>query len=283
MKNFIFNLLICLLFFGGLGVILYPAVSNRINEKRQSSVIAGYKQIVDEAGDEQRAKELEKAREYNKRLLSVLSAADSSAIGQSSEYLGTLNISGDGVMGVVDIDKINVHLPIYHGASDSVLQVGAGHLPETSLPVGGESTHAIISAHTGLPSAKLFTDIDELEIGDMFKITVLDEELVYRVDKIRIVEPYDTSDMRIISGKDYVTLLTCTPYGINTHRLLVRGERITAEEAEKAGFFVETDGVFLDKTLLIPFAVIPADFIYLLWMISKTGKRSGKKKPVKTR
>lgn len=257
--------------------MLYPAVSNRINEKHQSSVIANYKKIVDEAGDELRAAELEKAREYNKNLFSLLSTMDSNEIGQSSEYLNTLNLSGDGLMGAIDIDKVNIHLPIYHGASDTVLQVGAGHLPETSLPVGGEGTHAIISAHTGLPSAKLFTDIDELEIGDMFKITVLGEELVYQVNQIKVVEPYDTGDMRIIKGKDYVTLLTCTPYGINSHRLLVRGERITLEEAEKAGMFIETDGVFLDKTLLIPFAVVPADFIYLLWIIAKTGKNRKQK------
>lgn len=281
MKNFLFNFLICLFFFGGLVVMLYPAISNRINEKHQSSVIANYKKTVDEAGDEMRAEELEKAREYNKNLLSMLSYKDSSLIGQSPEYLGTLNLSGDGLMGVIDIDKINVHLPIYHGASDSVLQVGAGHLPETSLPVGGEGTHAVISAHTGLPSAKLFTDLDELEEGDMFKITVLNEELIYKVDQITVVEPYETSNMRIIAGKDYVTLLTCTPYGINSHRLLVRGERITVEEAEKAGFFVETDGVFLDKTLLIPFAVVPADFIYLLWIIAKTGKKRKQETQIK--
>lgn len=272
MKNFIFNFFIILLFFGGLGVMLYPAVSNRVNEKHQSSVIANYKKIVDEVGEERRAAELEKARKYNSELLAWLSTVDSSVIGSSPKYLNTLNLSGDGLIGAIDIDKINVHLPIYHGASDSVLQVGAGHLPETSLPVGGESTHAVISAHTGLPSAKLFTDLDELKIGDMFKITVLNEEFVYKVDQIKIVEPYETGNMRIIEGKDYVTLLTCTPYGINSHRLLVRGERITLEEAEKAGMFVETDGVFLDKTLLIPFAVIPADFIYLLWIIAKTGK-----------
>lgn len=228
-----------------------------------------------------RAAELEKAREYNRNLLSWLATADSSAIGDSPRYLGTLNLSGDGLMGAIDIDKINVHLPIYHGASDSVLQVGAGHLPETSLPVGGESTHAIISAHTGLPSAKLFTDLDELEIGDMFKITVLGEELVYQVDQIKVVEPYETGNMRIIQGRDYVTLLTCTPYGINTHRLLVRGARVTLEEAEKAGMFVETDGVFLDKTLLIPFAVVPADFIYLFWIIAKTGKKRKQETDVK--
>lgn len=273
MRNFIYNVLIVLLFFGGLGVILYPAISNRINEQHQSSVIANYKQVIDEVGEERRAEELEKARKYNKDLLSLLSVTDPDTIGESSEYLSVLNLSGNGVMGSIDIDKINVHLPIYHGASDSVLQVGAGHLPETSLPIGGEGTHAIISAHTGLPSAKLFTDLDELKNGDMFKITVLNEELVYQVDQVRIVEPYETSNMRIVEGKDYVTLLTCTPYGINSHRLLVRGERIATEEAEKAGFFVETDGVFLDKTLLIPFAVIPADFIYLLWIIAKTGKK----------
>lgn len=278
MKNFILNVFIVLLFFGGLGVILYPAVSNRINEKHQSSIIANYKKVVDELGEEQRAAELEKAREYNEELLTWLSTVDPDTISDSPKYIGTLNLSGNGVMGSIDIDKINVHLPIYHGASDSVLQIGAGHLPETSLPVGGKGTHAIISAHTGLPSAKLFTDLDELAVGDMFKITVLGEELFYQVDQIKVVEPYETANMRIIPDKDYVTLLTCTPYGINTHRLLVRGERVSLEEAEKAGMFVETDGVFLDKTLLIPFAVIPADIIYLMWIIAKTGKKRRQEK-----
>lgn len=273
MKNFLFNALICLLFFGGLAIMLYPAVSNLINEKHQSSVIAVYKQEADAVGAAQRAAELEKARRYNAELLTKLSVMESDALERSAEYLNLLNLSGSGVMGSIDIDKINIHLPIYHGTSESVLQVGAGHMAVTSLPVGGENTHAIISAHTGLPSAKLFTDLDELKIGDMFKINVLDEILVYKVDQIKVVEPYDTADMRIFEGRDYVTLLTCTPYGINSHRLLVRGARIPYEEAEKAGLFVEIDAVYLDKTLLIPFAVIPADLICIVWILSKSGKK----------
>lgn len=249
--------------------MLYPAVSNLVNEKHQSSVIAGYKQEADAIGAEQRAAELRKAQQYNAELLSMLSVMETDEIEHSEEYLNRLNLSGSGVMGSIDIDKINVHLPIYHGTSDSVLQVGAGHLAVTSLPVGGGGTHAIISAHTGLPSAKLFTDLDELKTGDMFKINVLDEILVYKVDQIKVVEPYDTADMRIFEGKDYVTLLTCTPYGINTHRLLVRGVRIPYEEAEKAGLFVEIDAVYLDKTLLIPFAVIPADLVCIFLILSK--------------
>lgn len=261
--------------------MLYPSVSNYINQKHQTSVITNYKKAIDEVSEERCAEELEKAREYNKRLPSLLSSDEIVTIHNSPEYLNILDISGNGVMGSIDIDKINVHLPIYHGTSNNVLQVGAGHMPETSLPVGGESTHCIISAHTGLPSAKLFTDLDKLETGDIFMINVLNEELAYKVDQIKVIEPYETDNMRIVGGKDYVTLVTCTPYGVNSHRLLVRGERITLEEAELAAAFFENDGAFVDKALLIPFVVVPVDIIYMMIIFSKSGKkpkrRSGKK------
>lgn len=278
MKNFLMNALICLLFFGGLGVILYPSVSNWVNDRNQSGVMVGYQHEVDELGEKKRLEELEKAHAYNKNLLSLLTKMENADIAQSEEYLSTLDVTGDGIMGTIDIDKINVHLPVYHTASNSVLQVAVGHLPETSLPVGGEGTHAILSAHTGLTSAKLFTDLDELVVGDMFKINVLGEVLVYQVDQIKVVEPYDTGDMRIFDGKDYVTLLTCTPYGINSHRLLVRGVRIPYEQAETIGVLAGTDAVFVDKTLLLSFVVGPVVVIYFIYVVMTTPLKVKKKR-----
>ncbi len=270
MKKIILNVLIGLLFIGGGAVMLYPAISNYMNEGRQSDVIANYQQMIDSAGEAERAEEMEKAHAYNTEVLPALSAEGAAQIEQNAAYQSILNLSGDGVMGVLDIDRIDIHLPIYHGTSDAVMQVGVGHLPETSLPVGGEGTHCVLSAHTGLPSAKLFTDLDEMREGDIFKITVLDEVLVYQVDQIKIVEPDDTGDMHIVEGKDYVTLLTCTPYGINSHRLLVRGVRIPYEEAKAQGLLAETDAVFLDKTLLLPFAIVPVVLIYFIWTLFRT-------------
>lgn len=276
MKNFLINGLLLLIFLGGLGVLLYPAISNMINERNQSKVITHYGEKIDLLAEEERASALQAAYEYNEKLPSLLSKEDSVSIAEGKLYNQTLNTTGDGVMGVLNIDKINVNLPIYHSASEDVIQVAVGHLPATSLPVGGRNTHAVLSSHTGLPSAKLFTDLDKLETGDMFTITVLNEMLVYQIDKITIVEPDDVTDLRIFENEDYVTLVTCTPYGINSHRLLVRGTRIEPEEAEKAGLFIETDAVFLDKTLLIPFAVIPVVVIYFFLVALKTADKRKK-------
>lgn len=281
MKNFLINSLILLLFLGGLGVLLYPTVSNMINERNQSKVITRYEESIDLMAEEERAAALQAAHDYNANLHSLVAQQDSESIEASALYNETLNIGGSGVMGSLSIDKIRVNLPIYHGTSEEVLQVAVGHLPATSLPVGGESTHAVLSAHTGLPSAKLFTDLDQLEEGDVFTITVLNEMLVYEVDQILVVEPEDTAELRAVEGEDYVTLVTCTPYGINSHRLLVRGTRIFLTEEEAADLFIETDAVFLDKTLLIPLAVFPVVIIYFFWVAVKTGDKSKNKQKVR--
>lgn len=274
MKNFLINAVLMLVFIAGLAILMYPSVSNMINERNQSTVITQYKQEADELAVEERKRILAEARAYNENLPTLFATEDSESIAASALYNNTLNAGGNGVMGVLHIDKINVNLPIYHGTSESVLQVAVGHLPATSLPVGGVNTHAVLSAHTGLPSAKLFTELDKMELGDMFTITVMDETLVYKIDDISVVLPHEVDALRIFKDQDYVTLVTCTPYGINSHRLLVRGTRIQLEEAEEIGLFVETDAVFLDKALMVPVAVIPVIIVYFVWVAVRTsGKR----------
>ena len=215
-----------LLLLVGLGLILYPLLSNYFASGEQSAVQAQY---VDEVSAMENAKieaELEAARLYNEALLSV---QDTDEV-KLRAYDELLNFAGNGVMATLEIPAIDVELPVYHGIGEDVLQKGAGHMPGTSLPVGGESTHAVISAHSGLPAARLFTDLDKLEKGDLFYIHVLGETLCYEVDQIVVTIPSDTEAIQIEKGQDYVTLLTCTPYGVNTHRLLVRGRRTEAPE-----------------------------------------------------
>ena len=243
MKKKTYKILIVIIFLAGLSLLLYPFVANQWNNYRQKQLISDYDSIVsaeDAAGEIDYAAELEKARAYNEALLpSIL--PDSFAIAEATEgedkaYMDCLNIAGDGIMGIVEIPKIDIKLPIYHTTREDVLQVAAGHLEGSSLPVGGASTHAVISAHRGLPSASLFTDLDKLEEGDHFLIHVLNETLCYEVDKISVVKPEETSGLAVEEGKDLVTLLTCTPYGVNSHRLLVRGTRVAynGEEDKEA-------------------------------------------------
>ena len=243
MKKKTYKILIVIIFLAGLSLLLYPFVANQWNNYRQKQLISDYDSIVaaeDAAGEIDYAAELEKARAYNEALLpSIL--PDSFAIAEATEgedkaYMDCLNIAGDGIMGIVEIPKIDIKLPIYHTTGEDVLQVAAGHLEGSSLPVGGASTHAVISAHRGLPSASLFTDLDKLEEGDHFLIHVLNETLCYEVDKISLVKPEETSGLAVEEGKDLVTLLTCTPYGVNSHRLLVRGTRVAynGEEDKEA-------------------------------------------------
>jgi len=217
------TIILILVFFVGLSVMLYPTLSDYVNQLHQSRAVATYAEDVDNLTDADYSAYFDAADAFNAQV-----AANENALyrpDQLTGYNDTLDITGTGIMGYITISKIGVELPIYHGTSDGVLQIAAGHLEGTSLPVGGESTHAVISAHRGLPSAKLFTNLDQLEVGDTFTITVLDRVLTYEVDKISIVLPTETDELKIAEGKDYVTLMTCTPYGINTHRLLVRGER----------------------------------------------------------
>ena len=224
MKKHSGTILLVLIFFVGLAVMLYPTISDYINQRNQTRVVNSYAQQVDSLSDADYTAYFDAADVFNQEI-----AADPDALYHAdhfSTYSTTLDVTGTGIMGYITIPRIGVELPIYHGTSDAVLQVAAGHLEGTSLPVGGESTHAVISAHRGLPSAKLFTHLDRLEVGDTFTITVLDRELTYEVDKISIVLPTEVDELKVVDGKDYVTLMTCTPYGINTHRLLITGTRV---------------------------------------------------------
>ena len=235
-KKTITTITILLFFLVGLSLLLYPFVANQWNNYRQSRLISSYDSTVSQMESEgsiDYEAEWKRAHAYNEALLpSIL--PDSFAVAEASdepdeEYMACLNIAGDEMMGTVEIPKINIELPIYHTTDETVLERAAGHLEGSSLPVGGESTHAVISAHRGLPSASLFTDLDQLEEGDHFLLHVLDDTLAYEVDKISVVEPEETQDLAVEEGEDLVTLLTCTPYGVNSHRLLVRGHRVPYE------------------------------------------------------
>ena len=248
MKKKLNIIVIAVLFLAGLSVLLYPFVANQWNSYRQSRLMSSYEEGVaekDANGEIDYEAEWEKARAYNDALMPMI-LPDSFAVAEASDrdeaYMNCLNINGDEIMGIVEIPKIDVELPIYHTTDEEVLQIGAGHLEGSSLPVGGESTHAVISAHRGLPSATLFTDLDQLVEGDHFLLHILDDTLCYEVDQITVVEPDQTESLSVVEGEDLVTLLTCTPYGVNTQRLLVRGHRVpydaetVADEASNALF-----------------------------------------------
>ena len=231
MRKNLSTIILILIFLVGLSVMLYPSVSDAVNRKHQSRAVADYAEKVEQLSDADYQTYFDAADAYNRQLNTTPNAFYKPDL--VSGYAQTLDISGTGIMGYITIPKISVELPIYHGTDEGVLQVAAGHLEGSSLPVGGAGTHAVISAHRGLPSAKLFTDLDELEVGDRFTITVLNRVLTYEVDQISIVLPTEIDQLLPTEGMDYVTLMTCTPYGINTHRLLVRGKRVETTESQK--------------------------------------------------
>ncbi len=238
----IFTVVIILVMLAGIGLLLYPTISERWNAIHQSRIIAGYTKQI-QAHNEARVKEMwDKAVKYNEALLSKPDRYKLSDE-EMEEYMSTLDATGTGIMGYITIPKIDVELPIYHTTDEAVLQIGVGHIPGTSLPVGGESTHAVLSGHRGLPSAKLFTRLDEVLVGDTFALHILDKVLIYTVDDIKVVLPEEADLIDIVEGKDYCTLITCTPYGVNTHRMLVRGEHtetITEEEYKARNFIADT-------------------------------------------
>ena len=231
MRKNLSTIILILIFLVGLSVMLYPSVSDAVNRKHQSRAVAGYAEEVEQLSDADYQTYFDAADAYNRQLNTTPNAFYKPDL--VSGYAQTLDISGTGIMGYITIPKISVELPIYHGTDEGVLQVAAGHLEGSSLPVGGAGTHAVISAHRGLPSAKLFTNLDELEVGDRFTITVLNRVLTYEVDQISIVLPTEVDQLLPTEGMDYVTLMTCTPYGVNTHRLLVRGKRVETTESQK--------------------------------------------------
>jgi len=265
------TIILILVFLVGLSLLLYPTLSDYWNSFHQSQAIATYAQEV-ALLDEDRYNEIwDAAWNYNAALMEnpnpyLLSDE------QKEQYSDLLNVGGDGVMGYIEIPDIQCYLPIYHGTDEAVLQVAVGHLEWTSLPVGGESSHCVLSGHRGLPSASLFTDLDELVVGDIFVLRVLNEMFTYEVDQILIVEPHETDALQIEEGKDYCTLVTCTPYGINSHRLLVRGHRIDNLSISKT-VYVTADGVQIDPILVAPIIAVPILLMLLVYLLIRYRKK----------
>ena len=253
-------------FLVGICILLYPAFSNYWNSRTQSRAITNYESVLENLKPEDYAAIFEEAYAYNK----ALNETDFPLLDydQVPGYYDTLRITDNDMIGYLKIDRIGVELPIYHGTSDAVLSRGVGHLEGSSLPVGGESTHSVMSAHRGLPSAKLFTDLDRLEIGDTFKITVLDQVLTYRIDQVKVITPREVEDLKVVEGKDYCTLFTCTPYGINTHRLLVRGVRIETIE-EKPVIYVSNEAFRIEPLLVTPAVAAPMLLVLLIHLLVK--------------
>lgn len=272
------TIILVAIFFVGLSVLLYPTVSDFWNEKRQSKAIVNYDDLIVNLTPEDYTKFFNEADSYNQKIKGMPSSyMNHSNIAE--EYYNILDVNGDGMMGYITIEKIKVQLPIYHGTSDKVLNSAVGHVEGSSLPVGGESTHAVLSAHRGLPSAKLFTNLDKVEVGDVFTIRILDRTITYQVDQVLIVLPHETEALNIVSGEDCCTLVTCTPYGINTHRMLVRGTRIENIEEDKQ-VNVITEAYQIDPLIVTPAVAAPMLGILLVVLLVKSSK-TGKKKKTK--
>ena len=256
------TLLIVVVFVAGLSFLLYPTVSNLWNQAHQSRAIATYTEQVEKLDDSSNKEMLKAARKYNKELLKK---ADHWKLSKKDKkkYESLLDVSGTGIMGYIEIPKIDCSLPVYHGTDEGALQIAIGHLEGSSLPVGGKSSHCVLSGHRGLPSARLFTDLDQMEEGDTFILNILGHKLAYEVDQIKVVLPEEMSDLEIQEGKDLCTLVTCTPYGINTHRLLVRGHRVKYVET-KVQEQKEVSKPKTDTRLVIAGAVAGAVVLFII-------------------
>lgn len=253
-------------FLVGICILLYPTLSEYWNSKTQSRAVTDYESVLENLDEDVYKSIFENAYAYNKALYETnYPLMDYKKV---PGYYETLSITENDMIGYLKIDRIGIELPIYHGTSDDVLNKGVGHLEGSSLPVGGENTHCVMSAHRGLPSSKLFTDLDRMEIGDTFQIVVLDQVLTYQVDFVKIIEPTDVSDLQIIEGGDYCTLFTCTPYGINTHRLLVRGIRIETIK-EKPIIYVSNEAFRIEPLLVTPAVAAPMLLILLIHLLVK--------------
>lgn len=264
-------------FVAGLSLLLYPTVSNYWNTLHASRAVATYVDAVQNMGEDKRREMLQKAIDYNKSLTSDNQRLTISSA-RRQEYESILDVDGNGMIGYIEIPNINITLPVYHGTNDDVLQIAVGHLDWTSLPVGGTSTHCVLSGHRGLPSAKLFTNLDQVKEGDTFVIRVLDEVLTYEIDQIRIVEPAAVDDLMIENGKDYCTLVTCTPYGVNSHRLLVRGHRV---ENESESIRVTSEAIQIEPLIVAPAIAIPTLIIIFVLLIASSNKKKKKQKSQK--
>lgn len=275
MKRYVSTAVIAAAFFVGISLLLYPVISEYINAKHQSKAIASYDETVSHMSEADYDEIFAEARAYNDAL-----ARTEGAFYQPERvpgYLEALDITGTGIMGYVTIDKIGVELPVYHTVETDVLQSAVGHLPGTSLPIGGEGTHAVLSGHRGLPSARLFTDLNKLEPGDLFTITVLNRVVMYRVDQVKIVDPTDVTDLQLIPGRDYCTLFTCTPYGINSHRLLVRGVRVETPE-DAAPRYIANEAYRIDPLIVTPAVAAPMLLGIVVVMLIKSRRSALKQK-----
>lgn len=250
-------------FFIGLSVLLYPSISSYWNSKTQSEAIVDYESMLSQYKPEDYTAIFAEADAYNKQLAQLNEPLVEH--NRLPDYNSILNVGSTGMMGYITVPKISQELPVYHGTSDGVLSVAVGHLQGTSLPVGGENTHCVVSAHRGLPTAVLFTHLDRMEIGDIFYFTILDRTITYEVDQIRIVEPDDASLIQIKDGKDYCTLLTCTPYGINTQRLLVRGHQIDASQTRN--LYVANEAYRIEPLVVMPIVALPIIFVLLVYVM----------------
>lgn len=280
MKRKFSTMLLILVFFAGLSLLLYPSLSDYWNSFHASQAVATYSEEVRNLNADKYDRLIREAREYNAALPGRYKAFFLSESDRST-YNALLDVNGTGVMGYIEIPTIQISLPIYHGTEDEVLQIAVGHLDWSSLPVGGEGTHCVLSGHRGLPSAKLFTNLDKLVAGDKFVIRVLDEVMTYEVDQILIVEPNDLSALAIEKGKDLCTLVTCTPYGVNSHRLLVRGHRVENESEE---IRVTSDAMEIDPLIVAPAVALPMllALLFILLVSGKKKKSDGGKKNAKT-
>ena len=282
MKTKLTTILLILALFAGLSLLLYPTVSDYWNSLHASQAVADYAENVRNLEAEKYEQVLQDAKSYN-QMLPYEQTTFALSEEEKEAYDALLDISGTGVMGYIEIPTVNISLPVYHGTEDAVLQIAVGHLEWSSLPVGGESTHCVLSGHRGLPSAKLFTNLDKLVAGDKFIMRVLDEVLTYEVDQILIVEPTDVSTLIIEAGKDLCTLVTCTPYGINSHRLLVRGHRIENQDEAKA-IRVTSDAIQIEPLIVAPAVALPMLLVLLVILLVSGGKTksAGGKKNAKT-
>ena len=282
-KHRVSNLILVLILLTGVGIAGYPAFSDYWNSMHQTRAIAGYAERVAELTNDEYASVWEAALDYNRRLASnpnpwAMSDED------IDDYERQLNVDGTGNMGFISIPRIDVNLPVYHGTSEAVLQTSIGHIDGPSLPAGSVhpdeddyekveyASHSVLSGHRGLPSAKLFSDLDALEVGDVFYLTILDQTLTYQVDKVTVILPEDSSELALFPGKDYCTLMTCTPYGINTHRLLVRGVRVENEK-ELVDVRVTADALKVEPLYVVPFIAGPVLLLMILWVVLFAGKK----------
>ena len=263
-KKNISTIILVLIFFVGLSLLLYPTISDYWNSFHQSRAIATYAEEVAELDDEDYEKMWQEAEAYNQKLSNQPNRWNLTEE-EEEEYNRVLDIGGTGIMGYIEIPEIKVSLPIYHGTDEGVLQIAVGHIPGSSLPVGGIGTHSVVSGHRGLPSARLFTNLDELNEGDVFMIRVLDETLTYEVDKISIVEPDDLTGLGINPELDLCTLVTCTPYGVNSHRLLVRGHRIA--NLEDDSIRVTADAMKVDRLIVASAIAVPILLVLIIWVL----------------